>query len=145
MAVAVILDPSARSLTWASAGHPPPRWLDSGKPVGAGVPGAPIGTERHPDWTAHTECLPGAGCGVLLYTNGVARATGPHGIQFGTERISRVLRWIHGLGAAATVNEFMRTVCHFASHRLPDDASAVAARLCEDAPRVELQARRPRR
>jgi sigma-B regulation protein RsbU (phosphoserine phosphatase) len=127
-AVAVLIGPAGGRVRWAAAGHPPPRWLDTGQPFGPPPPGVPLGVQTH--CNARTRrASGGAGHrGLVLYTDGVLDATGPHGVRFGDARLTRALRELASSSASCAVDELMRTVCHFSAHALPDDAAAAVIR-----------------
>jgi hypothetical protein len=127
-AVAVLAGPCGGNVHWASASHPPPRRLDTGEPL----PGTPTATPlgQHHTLRVPTERAPTGVrcCGLLLHTDGVVNATGPRGVRFGEQRLTHALRALPRQRAGRTLDDMMRTVCHFAAHALPDDTAAVVIR-----------------
>jgi hypothetical protein len=133
-AVVVLVGPADGDVLWASAGHPPPRRFDTGASLPAIEQTLPLGSRSA--CSARTQRAPAdiAACGLLLHTDGVVEATGPHGLRFGEQRLSRALRVLHGQRAGCALDELMRTVCHFAAHALPDDTGAVVMRQTQSQP-----------
>jgi sigma-B regulation protein RsbU (phosphoserine phosphatase) len=88
-----IYNPATRDLTYASAGHNPPRLKrcsDGSLANLSSENGLPLGlfpSEPYPDATIRL--VPGDQ--VILYTDGITEAMGPDGRQFGVERLDRVL------------------------------------------------------
>ena len=88
-----VYDPARRTLTYASAGHNPPRLKRCGDGAltpldGAG--GLPLGVspaERYREQTRQLE----PGDQLVFYTDGVTEAEGEGGELFGLERLDRVL------------------------------------------------------
>jgi len=61
-AACVAVDPREQSVSWALAGHPPPRWLDDGGELVGGTPGLPLGVDPELGCaTAHAELKLGSG------------------------------------------------------------------------------------
>jgi sigma-B regulation protein RsbU (phosphoserine phosphatase) len=88
-----VYDPASRQMTYASAGHNPPRWKRAGASV-AGLDGEaslPLGIDLDETYPQHTATL-SPGDVVAFYTDGIteARATGS-GTLFGTERLDAVM------------------------------------------------------
>ncbi len=88
-----VYNPADRTLTYASAGHNPPRLkrCDDGTLAELnGARGLPLGispTERYHE--QHHTLVPGDQ--LVLYTDGITEADGPSGEMFGTERLDKVL------------------------------------------------------
>ncbi|HBI43469.1 MAG TPA: stage II sporulation protein E [Planctomycetales bacterium] len=88
-----VYNPADRTLTYASAGHNPPRLkrCDDGTLAALdGARGLPLGispAERYHE-QRHT-LVPGDQ--LVLYTDGITEAEGPSGELFGTERLDKVL------------------------------------------------------
>jgi phosphoserine phosphatase RsbU/P len=91
---AAVLDPVSRRLTYASAGHNPPRLLRGGSvltlDVAVGLPLGidPVATYEDIDITLEPEDL------LVIYTDGITEAMRPRidGLElFGTERLDHVL------------------------------------------------------
>ncbi len=127
-AVAVLLEPANRCMTWAFAGHLPPHRLDAGLPLDGAVPGAPLGVQPQVGCTSHSTRL-AEGAGVLLYTDGLEDARGPGGDRFGVARINHALSSApKGLPPAEIVERLRTAVCRFAGDQLLDDVCMVAVR-----------------
>jgi sigma-B regulation protein RsbU (phosphoserine phosphatase) len=88
-----VYDPAQRQLTYACAGHNPPRWrrCPAGGPESLdGVLGLPLGIfagETYQDCSR--VLLPGDQ--IVFYTDGVTEAANPAGQMFGLERLDRIL------------------------------------------------------
>jgi hypothetical protein len=127
------LDVATGTLSWVSAGHPPPLLLRHGRhvktlelqprlPFGMAVPGAPttvvVGTE-------HLE----PGDRVLLYTDGVTEGRSAEGEQFGADRLTDLV--VRNLAAGMANSETMRrAVVALLEHqgdKLADDATMLLA------------------
>jgi sigma-B regulation protein RsbU (phosphoserine phosphatase) len=88
-----IYDPANRTLTYASAGHNPPRLkrcVDGTLALLDGTNGLPLGiapgqTYREQTW----QLVPGDQ--LVLYTDGITEAHNKHGEMFGLERLDKVL------------------------------------------------------
>lgn len=92
-----IFDPVSRTLTYANAGHNPPRL----KRCGDGsilsleeASGLPLGVFEDSDYTAARFALR-PGDQVIFYTDGVTDATDPNGRMFGMDRLDQSLRMCH--------------------------------------------------
>lgn len=129
-AAAVVVPRAGEQATWACAGMPIPRRLDSGDPLADDdVVGQRLGASAGP-------CQREEGCvdidqrgGLALVTDGVLRAQGPGGQQFAAQRLTHALRCLAGRSPACTAAELLRAVCHFSAHHLKDDAGALVFRL----------------
>jgi sigma-B regulation protein RsbU (phosphoserine phosphatase) len=88
-----IYDPADRSLTYASAGHNPPRLkrcVDGTLALLNGVAGLPLGIAPHQTYRERTHQLV-PGDQLVLYTDGITEAHNEHGEMFGLERMDKVL------------------------------------------------------
>jgi sigma-B regulation protein RsbU (phosphoserine phosphatase) len=92
-ALYAVFDPAADKLTYAVAGHPPPRLATGGRWDAA--PAAlrlPLGVSaREPQYPEQTVRLP-AGGAVALLTDGITDAADPTGEPFGDARLDAALR-----------------------------------------------------
>ena len=123
------------TMTWASAGHPPPVSLADGQPLGALTTGHPLGIAPEiADLEVGHAALPAAG--ILLYTDGLtdARPSGRSFQPFGESRIGLFLRELDGAAPEEAVEHLARAAHAFAGGSLPDDLCVVAVR-----PRFEQQ------
>jgi sigma-B regulation protein RsbU (phosphoserine phosphatase) len=88
-----IYDPADRSLTYACAGHNPPRWkrcAGGGISSLATLDGIPLGIEPDHTYRERTEKFQ-QGDQIIFYTDGIVEATNSAGEMFGVERLDRVL------------------------------------------------------
>ncbi|MDE3070126.1 MAG: serine/threonine-protein phosphatase [Acidobacteriota bacterium] len=118
-AALAVLDPAARTLTYACAGHPPPLVLGStvldltyaaaAPPIGAGLP---TGSRQT------VVALPGA-ARVCFYTDGVVEAW-TQGQLFGSERLAQALA---SLPSPASAERLLERVVAATDSR-PDDMAA---------------------
>lgn len=128
-----ILDPAARTLTYARAGHNPPR-LVRGTRVesldGAGsLPMGIVEEQRYAESRLRLE----RGDLLLLYTDGIteamANAPGARPELFGTERLDAVLLEVRGAGAPACLERIRSAVARFTENRpATDDRTLIALR-----------------
>jgi PAS domain S-box-containing protein len=113
----------------ACAGHPLPLVLRRGGAVeSAGRPGALIGVLDDPPLHDETLTL-GPGDTVVLYTDGITDAQGPHG-RFGTARLAAVVAVLVGLPPAQIVDRIDRAVAAYRAGDPTDDSAIVAFRRC---------------
>ena len=91
--LSAVLDRAERTLTVASAGHPPVLHLRSGagcvEEVGEGAP--PLGTGLPGTYVQVVRPL-GAGDLLVFYTDGLLEAADPFGRPYGEERLGRVVQ-----------------------------------------------------
>jgi sigma-B regulation protein RsbU (phosphoserine phosphatase) len=126
-----IYDPATRVLTYASAGHNPPRvGRCDGRTVRAidRNGSLPLGIEPHVCYEDTTEHL-ASGDYLLLYTDGITEARSPAGELFGIERLDAVVADCTG-GAMELVEIILRAVAAFTRGRAPtDDRTLLVARV----------------
>jgi serine phosphatase RsbU (regulator of sigma subunit) len=132
--------PPARQVSWASAGHDVPWFLDTGAPLPGGRVGAPLGidAEALKVETGQTTLAPGDG--ILLFTDGLVEgrahqrsAAGPPRL-FGEDRARRVLRDHRGTPADGILDALVAAVHSFAEGPLADDLCLVAVRAAGPSP-----------
>jgi sigma-B regulation protein RsbU (phosphoserine phosphatase) len=121
-AVYAVYDPDRATLTWANAGHPPPRLVRAtGGPAEAltGERCVPLGVV---DGTAYPEAEVGLAPGdqVLLHTDGVTDAKGGSDDAFGTDRLDAALAR-GATGSRATIGRVLEALEQFAGSGSPDD------------------------
>ena len=125
-----IYDPATHQLTFASAGHNPPRLWKCGEqqalPVD-GPAGLPLGIEESVHYRDHTITLH-KGDRIVFYTDGIVEATNPAGEQFRTERVDDVLRMSCWQGAAEIRDRLLANLKEFTEDAAPaDDQTIVVA------------------
>jgi serine phosphatase RsbU (regulator of sigma subunit) len=124
--------PEQGTVTWASAGHPPPWDLDQGVPLASVRHCPPLGIEPTLEGTSVTsELRPGAG--VLLYTDGLpeartARQVDRHDL-FGEQAAREALLALKGAPPADIVAGLRTAAVTHAEGRPADDLCLVAVRL----------------
>jgi sigma-B regulation protein RsbU (phosphoserine phosphatase) len=126
-----IYDPARKELTYASAGHNPPRvkrCQDGTLKTLDGVPSLPLGIA--PDLAYVETCQKlQSGDQIVFYTDGVTDAQNPSGELFGTNRLDEVLENC-SLEAAALLDSVLRSVEQFAGgHPADDDRTVIVARI----------------
>jgi len=92
-----IYDPAKRTLTYACAGHNPPRLkrCEDGSIIALdGVGNLPLGVLADQVYDQHTQSLR-PGDQIVFYTDGITEATNPAGRMFDTERLDRALANCH--------------------------------------------------
>jgi len=126
-----IYDPGTRELSYARAGHLPPRIRnchDGRFLVLAGDSGLPLGIlpeEHYPD----NKVVLRPCDQLILYTDGITEAESPGGERFGAGRIDRLLRRCHR-DANALLATLLRSLGQFTDGRpLADDRTVLIARI----------------
>lgn len=117
-----VYDPAERELTYASAGHNPPRvkrCSDGSMFVLDGAQSLPLGIMPGVAFEQATARLV-RGDQVILYTDGITEAFDPEGELFGTERLDAVLADC-GIDAHALIASVLESVAAFTKDRPADD------------------------
>jgi serine phosphatase RsbU (regulator of sigma subunit) len=127
-AVVVVVHPREARVEWASAGHPPPVWLDSGEVLNGRQPAPPLGVDANLSCRSGQEPVAPGG-GVLLFTDGVTESHRRRSELFGHERLVDALRRVAGSPPDAVVRRLEADVIAHAGASLPDDLCIVAARV----------------
>lgn len=121
---AAVLDPVSRRLTYASAGHNPPRLLRGGSVLALDVAsGLPLGIDAAATYedegiTLEPEDL------LVIYTDGIteARRPGIDGLElFGTERLDRVLRESGSDRTCDCTERVRKAIAEFTNDAAPTD------------------------
>lgn len=126
-----VYDPAARTLTYASAGHNPPRLKRCSD--GTLIPldaagGLPLGITGDETYDAAVMPLR-AGDQILFYTDGITEAGNRTGELFGTDRLDQVMENC-AIQAAGLLAEVLRAVEAFADgHPADDDRTMIVARV----------------
>lgn len=126
-----VYDPARRVLTYARAGHNPPRLKrcsDGSLLALDAAGGLPLGIVPE---SQYQDCdLPLVpGDQIVFYTDGITEALDPAGRMFGTERLDRVLEYC-ALRADGLMDEVLRAVDTFtAGHPADDDRTIIVARV----------------
>ena len=115
-----VLDPSTRSLTFASAGHLPPLLVDgSGAHYVDTEKGLPLGL-TYGEYSEKTIELP-PDSRVLFYSDGITEAANPNNEEFGADRLRAEAQT-----ADACPEKLIEAVRQFANgNGLEDDATAI--------------------
>jgi sigma-B regulation protein RsbU (phosphoserine phosphatase) len=126
-----VYDPAARTLTYARAGHNPPRLkrCQDGSLLSLnGADGLPLGIMPDRDYEETTQQLQ-AGDQIVFYTDGITEAHSPQGELFGTQRLDRILENC-SLQAKALLDTLMQAVEAFSAGRpADDDRTVIVARI----------------
>lgn len=128
-----ILDPTARTLRYAMAGHDPPRVLRGQTQTVEGMPstdGLPLAILDEPSFSERTiELEPGDR--VVLYTDGITETFGPHDELFGLARLDAAIRR-RQCGAEGIIDAILADVREWGGGAPPkDDRTIVALALGE--------------
>ena len=119
------------TMTWASAGHPPPWDLDRGDPLPNVGRCPPLGVEPALDGDAMTVRLP-PGSGVLLFTDGLPEARTArrmtHRELFGEHGARETLRTLRGCSPQEIVAALRAAAVEHADGIPADDLCLVAVR-----------------
>jgi sigma-B regulation protein RsbU (phosphoserine phosphatase) len=123
-----VVDPAARTVAVASAGHPPARVVDPrGGVTVLGGGGFPLGIERDQDYAEEGARLD-PGSTVVLYTDGVVEARRETEL-YGEERLDRLLADCRELPAQELAAEVLADCRAFAGGELGDDCAVVCLKL----------------
>jgi phosphoserine phosphatase RsbU/P len=126
-----VYDPADRTLTYACAGHNPPRLkrCQDGTLLALDRAGGyPLGITFE---AAYDECVQQfqPGDQIIFYTDGITEASNPEGKQFGTDRLDHALENC-SLQASALLDSVLRSVEEFANgHPADDDRTMIVARV----------------
>ncbi len=117
-----IYDPQTRRLTYASAGHNPPRLKrcsDGSLALLNAAGGLPLGLVPETRYEeAVSQLVPGDQ--LVLYTDGITEASGPDGTMFGLARLDKVLENC-SVGASDLLRAVLEALDEFTAGRPPDD------------------------
>ena len=118
--VYVVLDPKGRTMTFASAGHLPPLYVDTaGAQFLKADSGLPLGIMEC-GFSEHEIAMP-AGSRVFLYSDGVTEAINSSLEEYGPERMLK-----HVTEQPATVQSLLDDVAKFTcGHPVSDDVTVV--------------------
>jgi sigma-B regulation protein RsbU (phosphoserine phosphatase) len=126
-----VYDPANRLLTYASAGHNPPRLKrcqDGSLLALDGASGFPLGIFADATYEEGGLALQ-RGDQIIFYTDGVTEAHNPAGDMFGTDRLDQVLEDC-SLQASALLDSVLQSVQEFtAGHPADDDRTLIVARI----------------
>jgi len=119
-----VLDPTARTLTIANAGHPWPLLANgSAAHVVSGANGLPIGFAQESFAQTSIELAPGAR--VLFYSDGISEAENSRDEDYGSRRLQEFLSSERGTCAEQILDDVRAFV---AGRGLQDDATAILIR-----------------
>jgi sigma-B regulation protein RsbU (phosphoserine phosphatase) len=126
-----VYDPAARTLTYSSAGHNPPRLkrcADGSLAQLDGARGVPLGISPVESYRAEVyQMVPGDQ--LVLYTDGITEATNEHSEMFGLERLDKVLENC-AVGASDLLKSVLAAVEEFTGGRPPaDDRTLLVAKI----------------
>ena len=126
-----IYNPARRELTYACAGHNPPRLTrcEDGTVASLdGVSNLPLGLFPDLEFEETTQALI-PGDQIIFYTDGITEATDPSGSMFGIERLDEVLENCH-LSADGLMAEVLRSLDDFtAGQPAADDRTLLVAKV----------------
>ena len=126
-----IFDPASRTLTYASAGHNPPRLkrCEDGSVLALDVVGnIPLGLFPDQEYAQATLRLR-PGDQIVFYTDGITEASNPAGRMFGAERLDEALENCH-LDAQGLIETVLTALKEFTGGVPPsDDQTLVVAKV----------------
>ncbi len=127
-----ILDPQAKTLTYARAGHNPPRLARGGGVMSLDeVGGLPLGLVEEQSFEEATVSLE-TGDLLVLYTDGITEAmpATPEAEVFGVGRLDSLLAGCHSGGAEECIDGVRKAVREFSQGAPPgDDQTLIAVRM----------------
>jgi phosphoserine phosphatase RsbU/P len=117
-----VLDATSHTFRYCNAGHPYPILVSSGALRTLDQGGAVLGV--FPAWTYQDLCADlSSGDRLLLFTDGITEAEGPHGEEFGVEKVAAFAK-AHAANAAARTNQqLLAQVTEFCRGQFQDDAT----------------------
>jgi sigma-B regulation protein RsbU (phosphoserine phosphatase) len=117
-----VLDAGTRAFRYCNAGHPYPILISSGDVRTLDQGGAVLGVL--PAWTYQEWSMDlSSGDRLLLFTDGITEAEGPHGEEFGMERVATFAK-AHATNSAARMNQqLLAEVTEFCGAQFQDDAT----------------------
>jgi len=123
-----LVDPKARTISCASAGHPAAKLVDpEGNVTSLAGHGLALGIEPDQEYETEQAVLQ-PGVSVVLYTDGVLEAR-RDGEMYGEERLDELLRRRAGLGPQELAEAILADCQSFAGGELGDDCALVCLRL----------------
>ncbi len=124
-------DPARRELTYASAGHNPPRLkrCEDGSIISLdSVGNLPLGVFADQEYEQSTQVLR-PGDQIIFYTDGITEATNPQGAMFGLSQLDQVLENCH-LSANGLIEEVLAALEQFTAGEPPaDDRTLLVAKV----------------
>ena len=116
------------TLTWSSAGHPPPLAVADGRPLGEPDPTYPLGIASSLPVQARKTVLPSSG--IVLYSDGLTDARPPGGTfePFGEKRVARALVELEDPSPEEVAERLVQAALMFSRGTLPDDLCLIAIR-----------------
>jgi len=128
----VMLDPKAKTICYASAGHPPGLWLDrKGKPKPELTrTGIPLGLRTDTEYVASDEIKLKKGDLLAVMTDGVEESISAKGELFGKKRIMKVLVGKQSSRASTIVTKLHQAGrAHEAADQQPDDFTTIVLKV----------------
>jgi phosphoserine phosphatase RsbU/P len=126
-----VYDPGRRTLTYASAGHNPPRikrCQDGTLLALDQASGLPLGITDDSTYDEAVQQLQ-TGDQIIFYTDGITEASNPEGQLFGTDRLDHALENC-SLQASALLQSVLQGVLEFGNgHPADDDQTLIVARV----------------
>jgi PAS domain S-box-containing protein len=126
------LDPSTRSMNYASAGHPAGYLLDAQGRIKRGLPrtGVPLGIKHDTEYASSSPIELESGDLLLLVTDGIEESTSPDDSFFGVERTLDVVRSNQTKSAREIVDALYQAVCAFTQGaQQADDVTAIVIKV----------------
>jgi sigma-B regulation protein RsbU (phosphoserine phosphatase) len=130
-----VLDPTARMLTYARAGHNPPRLVRRGDVLSLDQTGAlPLGVYEGQNYEEASISLERDDL-LLLFTDGITEAEAPanseqSGSQFGKARLDQVLLGCSNKSTDECIGEIRQAVSEFCAGTPPTDDQTLIAIRC---------------
>ena len=130
-----VLDPAAKTLTYARAGHNPPVWRRQAeqttqwlKPPGIGLG---LNAGKSFDRVLKVEQIQLSRNDLLIfYSDGISEAMNEHQEEYGEERLEQVAAFTDGMGAEESLSAVFVNVSNFLGQVLPqDDQTLVVVRV----------------
>lgn len=123
------LDPRTHRFTFCNAGHNRPLLVSAEGTVRRVDPGnVVLGATTHITYTEDTFTF-NPGDSLVIYSDGVTESMNPDRVQFEEERLTQLLRHLHGHGPGGLVNDIVRAVrAHAGTAPQNDDITIVVVK-----------------
>ncbi|MEK7817728.1 MAG: PP2C family protein-serine/threonine phosphatase, partial [Actinomycetota bacterium] len=124
-----LIDTTKYTITYASAGHPPPIICQENSANPLHIPhGIPLGVLANRKFLS-SQIAPIGACSIVMYTDGLIEARPDGGVPMGQDRLCDTLSQLCDLSAKQLVNKLLETALKYSGGSLKDDIAILAVRL----------------
>lgn len=123
-----LIDTEKYTITYASAGHPPPIICQENSANPLHIPhGIPLGVLAGRKFLS-SQIAPVGACSIIMYTDGLIDARPDGGAPMGQDRLCDTLSKLCNLPAKALVDELLKAAVEYSGGSLKDDIAVLAVR-----------------